>query len=121
MAGEIPIKQPFPNFFENWVETVSIVVLIVAFILFLIVGTSAVMNYIISFLCGLVFGRLWYKYRHHMKEKWGMMIIFFAIGIFLAASITGYGIRLIIIVVYLVGIIASYMIHERGLIRSAQY
>ncbi len=119
--SEIPLKQPFPNLFENWVESIAVVVLIVAFILFLIVGTSAVMNYIISFLCGGVFGRILHKQKKGMLEKLWAIIIFFGIGMFIAASITGYGIRLFIVLAYAVGIAASFFVHDRFLVRSAQY
>jgi lysylphosphatidylglycerol synthetase-like protein (DUF2156 family) len=113
----IPITK---NFQLGWVEFVSIVLLIFGFILALMSG-SAVIYYIVAFLTGIFFGRLWHNTKNTFQFKYFLMVTFFMLGFIAGNIITRYGNPRITIFVYFIGILISYYINRKGLIKAVDY
>ena len=104
----------------SWVEWVCLVLLIIGLIISLSAG-SAVIYYILAFLAGLFFGRLWYRTRKDEQFKYLMMITFFMIGFIIGNYLTRYGDPIITMLVYLLGIVISYSLHSKGHVHSTDY
>ncbi|MFT4304291.1 MAG: hypothetical protein ACMXYG_07025 [Candidatus Woesearchaeota archaeon] len=108
----------------TWPEVVSIIVLIAGFI-FSFYAKSAMMYYIIAFLAGIFFGRLWYNTRKTLQFKYFMIISFFMIGFVVGSLFTPYGnpkvTPFLTLFIYLIGIIGSYYIHIKGYIKAIDF
>ena len=98
----------------RWPEYVAILFIIIGIILALSTG-SAMMNYIVAFVCGLFFGRLWYAKRKDIKMPWFIVIFAFLIG-FVIGSI--YGDVKVVILSFLLGCVVSYYIHSKHIIST---
>ncbi len=105
------------NLLDDWPEILAFALLIIGFIVALLAG-SAVVAYIIIFLCGGAFGRLWFKLRGKLKVPWFIIIIGFIIGFLLGSY---YGSRGIILLLFIAGLLVSYYLHEKKIIRSVEY
>ena len=103
--------------YEAWPELTAIVVLVVGFILAAASG-SAVVNYFIIFLGGGVFGRIWYRVKRGRKLWITIILIGFLIGFLLGSF---YGNRKIVILLFFLGLILSYYLHDKGYIHSKEY
>ena len=114
------------NTVDNWAEYVVLILLIIGFILALLSG-SAVISYIIIFLCGGAFGRLWYKLKLSMKVPWFVVMFGFLVGFLIGSYLLdqtispSYGNKMVIIILYILGITLAYYIHEKKLLRSLEY
>ena len=102
---------------RNWVEILAFFLLIIGFFLSLS-APSAFLSYIIVFLCGMVAGRLWYQQRKNLKFSWLMIIMGFLFGYVLG---TYYGNRKIVVIMFLLGMILSYYVHDKKYIKSSEY
>ena len=102
---------------RNWVEILAFFLLIIGFFLSLS-APSAFLSYIIVFLCGMIAGRLWYQQRKNLKFSWLMIIMGFLFGYVLG---TYYGNRKIVVIMFLLGMILSYYVHDKKYIKSAEY
>ena len=65
---------------SNWVEYVCFFLLIIGFI-FAVLSSSPLVSYLVAFLSGFMFGRLWYLVREKEKFAYMLMILFFIIGL----------------------------------------
>ena len=114
---ELMNKKGF-ELMENWVEVVSAVILVMGFILAIFSG-SAVVSYFVILFAGFMFGRWWYRYK--TKEVRLPIIIIcagFLIGFLLGSF---YGDKRILIILFIVGIIGSYHLHDKKYIRSVEW
>jgi len=93
-------------------DYIFIAFIILGFVAALVTG-SAIMYYIVSFLTGILFGRILYKKRQAIKFETYIMVTFFMIGFVLGNSITGYGDPRITIFVYFLGIVISYYLNAK--------
>ena len=75
-------------------------------------------SYFVVALCGLVFGRVWYRFKHGFKFPWFLLIVGFLIG-YLIGNI--YGDAVTIIMLFLFGIVLSYQLHDKKTIRSVEH
>lgn len=103
--------------YMHWPEIIGFVVLILGFFVALSLQ-SAFMSYITVLLCGMIFGRLWHGVERTSKFSWLIVIFGFLIGFVLGDY---YGDRRIIILLFVIGIIVSYWLHNEGYIESLQY
>jgi hypothetical protein len=118
MSGFIP----HPGYHNlRWPEIVWICLLIIGFILSITIVGSAVMYYIIAFLAGILFGRLWYKTRKTLQFKYLMMIIAFMIGFVAGNYISKYGDPILTMLIYLLGIISSYYLHNKNIMTGVDF
>lgn len=101
---------------QRWPEILSVCLLIIGLILSFMAG-SLIMYLIVAFLTGAFFGHLWYKTRKSLQFTYFMMITCFMIGFVIGSFFTRYGnpktTPILTILVYLVGIILSYMLHKK--------
>ncbi|MBN2112414.1 hypothetical protein JW707_04940 [Candidatus Woesearchaeota archaeon] len=104
-------------FMDNWAEFFALVLLIVGFIVGISAG-SAVILYIISVLFGAAFGRWWFRFKKKLKIPASIITIGALIGLTLGSF---YGDRKIVILLFVAGFAASYYLHERKIIHSAEY
>tara|TARA_Y100000310_G_scaffold345388_1_gene464388 strand:+ start:2424 stop:2777 length:354 start_codon:yes stop_codon:yes gene_type:complete len=105
------------DLWQNWPEWMALFLLLVGFI-FATVATSAVMSYLIIFLSGGLFGRLWYSMKKNFQFSFFMVIIGFLIGYLLGGSFIRYGNKGIMIIFFVFGWVAAYYLHIRGIIKS---
>jgi len=105
----------------RWPEFVWICLLIIGFILSLSTIGSAMMYYIVAFLSGMFFGRLWFKTRRTMQFKYLMMIVFFMLGFILGNYFKGYGNPEITILVLFLGIVLGYQLSAKGVMSGIDF
>jgi len=104
-------------FMDNWAEFFAFIILIIGFIIAVSAG-SAVILYIISIIFGGAFGRWWFRFRKKLKVPAAVITIGALLGITLGAV---YGDRRVVILLFIIGFAASYYLHERKIIHSAEY
>src|SRR5574341_966478 len=91
----------------DWPEILSLIVLIIGFLLAVFSGNAGIL-YTVCFLTGLLFGRVWYKF----KLK-GIVPVFLTIMAFFLGFILGgifYNLRIIALLL-LAGILIGYWLH----------
>jgi len=101
-------------FFRNWAEVIFFILLIVGF-LFSLAAPSAVLSYLIIFLAGMTGGRLIYTRKKSMVFPYVLIIIGFLIGYLIGSR---YGDWLVITILFVLGSILSYYLHEQGWIKG---
>lgn len=102
---------------DNWAEFFGFVLLVIGFIIGISAG-SAVILYIISTLFGMAFGRWWFRFKKKLKVPATIITIGALIGLTLGSF---YGDRKIVILIFVLGFAASYYLHERKILHSAEY
>jgi len=105
----------------KWPEILWITLLVIGLIFSLSTMGSAIMYYIVAFLCGMLFGRLWYKTKKTLQFKYLMMIVAFMVGFVLGNYIKGYGHPELTILIYVVGITISYYFHSRNVVHGIDF
>lgn len=106
-------------FFKSWAEFFFFVLMVIGFIVSLwATSFSAVISYIVVFLSGMIGGGLLYERKKKLKFPYYIIIIGFLIGYVLG---TYYGSRIVIVVLFILGILFSYHLHNKGYIRDVPY
>ena len=104
-----------------WAETISLILLVIGFIVSLI-ADSKVISYLVISLCGMMFGRLWYRQKQNFKFTWFLIMLGFLIGYVIGNLVwREWGSTYTIVFLFLFGIALSYYLHARKLIRTAEY
>jgi len=107
--------------FTLWAELFAIALLVVGFIFsFTTIGSSFV-SYIVVFLWGMMFGRLWYKLRKSFRFPWLLIIIGFLVGYVLASMIHDYGKPFLLVLFYFIGMVISYQLHATKRINPTEH
>ena len=111
-------KKASGTFFNNWVEIIAGICLVIGFIL-AIFSRSAVVSYFVILFSGFMFGRWWFRYK---TKEVRLPILIISVG-FLIGFLIGsfYGDKRIMIVLFLIGIIGSYYLHDKGYVRSLEW
>lgn len=111
------------SYYKNWVEIWFFIVLIIGFVLSIIVK-SAVITYLIIFIVGMMAGRIMY-WRHHMlKAGYYIIIIGFLVGYIIASILKPnltYGSVQVMLILFALGWLLSYYLHEKKIIHTIQY
>lgn len=102
---------------DNWAEFFALVLLIIGFFIAISAG-SAVVLYIISFLFGAAFGRWWYKFKKKLKVPAAIITLGALIGLALGSF---YGSRDMVVILFILGFVGSYHLHDRKIIHSTEY
>ena len=105
------------SYWSDWAEIVGFILLVIGFFVSLLAG-SAVIAYILVLLAGGIGGRIWFRIKQDLKTPWVIILLGLLIGFVLGSR---YGNNFVIILFYLVSIGVSYYIHEKGIIKSAEY
>ena len=100
-------------FSKDWVEIVAFILLIIGFIMASTSG-SAFLTYITIFFCGMIIGRFWFQRKKDIKIPYFIIIVGFLFGYILGSY---YGNKWITIILFLVGSLFSYYLHEKGFIK----
>ena len=102
------------NLIFDWPETVGLLFLIIGLVLALFSG-NAVVLYSVCFIMGLVFGRMWYKFRASHCIPLFLAVMAFFLG-FILGGIWAH--LRIIALALLAGILLGYWLHEKKIIRT---
>ena len=105
------------GYLEDWPEIIAFILLIIG--AFVGLGSSsAVISYTLIFLVGLMGGRTWYRIKLNFKIAWSIILVGFLIGFIIGSR---YGDGRVIVLFYISGIILSYYLHDKGIIKSLEY
>jgi len=104
-------------YFLNWPEIIGFILLVIGFFIALGAG-SAVIAYTLVFLAGAMGGRLWFMAKEKMKVPWSIILMGFLVGFMLGSR---YGDQRMIVLFYIFGIVISYFLHDREIIKSLEY
>jgi CDP-diglyceride synthetase len=101
----------------DWPEAVSLIFLIIGFFAAIFSGNVLIL-YAVCFLMGLLFGRVWYRFKRANCVPLFMTVMTFFLGFILGAI---YADLRIIALLLLAGILIGYWIHEKKLIRTLEF
>ncbi len=102
------------NFMLDWPEIAALLFLFAGLFMALFSGSPFTL-YTVCFLTGLLFGRVWYKYR----KKESIPVFLFIVAFFLGFILGGIWANLRLISLFLLaGILAGYWIHAKKIIRT---
>ena len=106
-------------FFKSWVELAFFVLMVLGLIVGIWASSfSAAISYIVVFLSGMIGGRLLYERKKKLSFPYYMIVIGFLIGY---AMGTYYGSRKIVIILFILGVLFSYHLCNKGYIRDLLY
>jgi len=106
-------------FFKSWAEFFFFVLMVIGFLVALwATSFSAVISYIVVFLSGMIGGRLLYERKRKLTFPYYIIIIGFIIGYVIG---TFYGSRKVVIILFILGILFSYHLHNKGYIRDVHF
>ena len=106
-------------FFKSWAEFFFFVLMIVGLIVSLWATTmSAVISYIVVFLSGMIGGRLLYHRKKKLTIPYYIILAGFLIGYVIG---TYYGSRKVVIILFILGVLLSYHLHNKGYIRDVPF
>jgi hypothetical protein len=105
------------KFWHDWPEILSFVLLVIGFFVALGAG-SAVIAYTLILMAGLMGGRIWFRVKTSYKVSWSIILMGFLVGFMIGSR---YGDRRMIVVFYVLGIVLSYYLHDKGIIKSIEF
>ena len=94
---------------EDWPEGVALIVLVIGFVLSLLTRNS-LLNYLIVFFAGAIFGNLYYKQRHRWKFESVFIGVGFLIGFVLGNFYENLG---KVLILFGVGAWGAYYLHVK--------
>jgi len=106
-------------FFRSWAEFFFFAVMVLGLIIALwATSFSAVISYIVVFLSGMIGGRLLYERKAKLTFPYYVIIVGFMIGFVIG---TVYGSRKVVIILFVLGLLFSYHLHNKGYIRDVGF
>ena len=105
------------SYYEDWPEIIAFILLVIGFFVALGAG-SAVIGYTLILLAGFMGGRIWFRVKQNLKIPWSIILMGFLVGFMLGSR---YGDKRMIVIFYIFGIVISYYLHEKGIIKSLEY
>jgi len=105
--------KEFP-FYKRWAELFFFILLVMGF-LFSILTQNLVLSYSLIFVAGMVGGRLIYERKNKLQLPYYLMTMGFLIGYLLGAF---YGNRNVMIILFILGSLISYYLHDKGYIQD---
>ena len=105
------------NWFEYWAEYISFILMALGFIIAL-TARSATVLYLVALLFGGISGRWWWKFKGNPRAAPAVIIFGFLVGYLLGSF---YGSRKVVLILFAVGMAISYILHDKGIIHSAEY
>ena len=104
-------------FFRSWAELFFFAVMIIGFIIALLTP-SAFISYIVVLLSGMIAGRLLYDRKKKLTIPYYLIILGFLIGFVLGSR---YGSQKIIIILFVLGLLLSYHLYNKGYLKDLPY
>ena len=106
-------------FFKSWAEFFFFVLMVIGFIISLWASSySAFISYIVVFLSGMIGGRILYERKGKLTFPYYIIILGFLIGYLIG---TYYGSRKVVIVLFVLGVLLSYHLYNKGYIKDRLY
>ena len=106
-------------FFKSWAEFVFFVIMVMGFGVSIWASSfSAVISYLVVFLSGMIGGRLLYDRKGKLTFPYYLIVAGFFIGYLIG---TYYGSRKIVIVLFVLGILFSHYLYNRGYFKDALF
>jgi len=103
--------------YSDWPETVALIVLCAGFFLS-VLARSMMFQYIIIILGGMVFGRLFARWKPH--RRYGLVLIM--IGFLMGSMLGGvWANKKLLVVFYAIGIWAGWNLEKEGLLRTVTF
>ncbi len=99
----------------DWPESIAVTFLIIGFAFALFSGNATVL-YTVCFLMGLLFGRMWYKFRKTQCIPLFLVVMGFFLGFILGGIWAN--LRAVALLL-LAGMLLGYWLHKKKIIRSA--
>jgi hypothetical protein len=112
------MEMPLLKLWEYWPWYLGLLMGLIGFFIALLVSTSAFLTFLIMFIFGLSFGRMWWTQRKGLRFSWAIVIIVFLVGYLLGAR---YGSIIQLLGVFLIGMLVVYYLHDKKIIKSAEY
>jgi len=110
------IRSRSANLREYWAELVTFIFLIIGTLLSLM-SDSAVVTYVIIFICGIVVGRNAHVRRRGLTMPFYLIVIGFIVGYIIGATAQNRGNPIIILICFAVGIYAGHYLHKNRYIQ----
>jgi len=104
-------------FFKNWAEFFFLVLMLAGFIIALF-SPSAFISYIVVFLSGMIGGRLLYLRKGNLVFPYYIILAGFLLGYLIG---TFYGSRKVVIVLFVLGVLFSYHLFNKGYIKDLPF
>jgi hypothetical protein len=106
-------------FFKNWAEFFFFVIMVLGLIVALwATSFSAVISYIVVFLSGMIGGRLLYDRKKKLTFPYYVILTGFLIGYVIG---TYYGSRKVVIILFVLGVLFSYHLYNKGYVRDITF
>ncbi|MCK5282327.1 MAG: hypothetical protein KAK00_02875 [Nanoarchaeota archaeon] len=107
-------KKAALNFFSEWAEFFSLVLLFIG-IFIGIISPSAAITYLVAIFAGFFAGRLLYERKEKLKAPYLLIIIGFIMGYVIG---TFYGDRRITFILFLIGTALGYFLFDKKIIKD---
>ena len=105
------------QFYKNYMEFFFFVLMIIG-VLVALSSRSAVVSYVVILIAGMLAGRVIYERKHNLKFPYyviaGGFLIGYAIGVY-------YGNRLIVIALFVIGVILSYKLYDKKILKDTRF
>jgi len=101
----------------RWAEFWAIFLIILGF-MFAVSIDNPVLAYIIALLMGAIMGRLLWRFKKNLKGSIITIILGFLVGFLLGIQAAD---RKVIIALFVLGLVVSFYVHDRNIIRGAEY
>ena len=105
------------SYYEDWPEIIAFILLVIGIFVALGAG-SAVIIYTLILLAGFMGGRLWFRVKHNFKIPWSIILMGFLVGFIIGSR---YGDKRMIVLFYIFGIVVSYYLHDKGIMKSLEF
>jgi len=109
------------EYLKLWPELGALALLVIGFLFAISVVTSKFMSFIMIFLWGLIFGRMWYKLKGHFKFPWALIVLGFLVGFILANIVLEYSGIFTLVILFFGGMWLSYYTHDKKFLKSTEY
>ena len=96
----------------------GIFILLILGFIFSLAAPSAVISYVIIFLCGFMAGRLLYERKNRLQFPYYLMVIGFLAGYLIGGY---YYNKKVILTLFVIAIIISYYLHDKGIIHDIKF
>ena len=106
-------------FFKSWAEFFFFVLMVIGIIISIWASSnSAFVSYVVVFLSGMIGGRLLYDRKKKLTIPYYLILAGFLIGYLIG---TYYGSRKIIIILFVLGMLFSYHLYNKGYLKDKPY
>lgn len=105
------------NPYYDWPETAAALLLALGFLVS-VMARSAMFQYLLLFLAGLVFGRLMFRWRPHKKTSLVLIIIGFLMGYMIGGIWAN---RKLLVAIYALAIWAGWQLEKHNVFRARTF